>query len=660
MIRWVVLAFAASLPAAHAADLALQKVMLSSAGVGYVEYAAQVDGAATLGLDVPLDQVDDVLISLIVFDSVGGVGGIELPGRDNTAAAFGEVPFGPEALASPLDFLNSLQGVMLEVRGPRPMTGRLLRAERVREPGRSDQPDIGVERTRVTLMAADGLRQFVLEDAEAVEVADPALRGRIDGALEALRRDASRSVRHITLHSSGSATRQVRVGYVAAAALWKASYRLVLPAADGQKARLQGWAVLENATGADWNGVQLSLQYGNPVTFRQAIYRSYFVQRPEVPVEILGRLLPDVDTRATTMAEPAPPPPPAAPKAAMRAMAGNAAAPAPAMAAPAEATDATEGAQETIFSIPSPVTLAAGHTASVPILDREVTARRIGLVQPNRPHPLAAVQLTNDTKTSLPAGVLTLYDPTAAASFAGDARLGGLPAGESRLLSFAEDLRTGVTWRTDEATTVAAVTASQGVLHVDQRVRWTAQIGLTAPAAEARNLLIEVPKRPGTTLVVEAGPAPSEETATAWRLAVALAAGETRTLTVHEDRILVQQTVLMQDDRVVASLLGTQTLAPAARTALQHLADLRAAEAARTAERDRLQAQRGQIEHDEDRTRQNLAAVPPGDALHDRLVRQLDAAEGRIEALGKSIEQANAAVDQAHQALAAAAAGLRL
>ncbi len=38
------------------------------------------------------------------------------------------------------------------------------------------------------------------------------------------------------------------------------------------------------------------MQYGNPVTFHQAIYRSYFVTRPEVPVEVLGRLLPDVDT----------------------------------------------------------------------------------------------------------------------------------------------------------------------------------------------------------------------------------------------------------------------------------------------------------------------------------------------------------------------------
>ena len=116
---------------AVAADLTLKRVMLSSAGVGYFEYEAEVDGPTTLGLDVPLDQVDDVLTSLVVFDSAGGVGTVELPGRDNTRASFGDVPFGPEALRSPVDYLNSLQGVEIAVQGPRPMTGRIVHAERV-------------------------------------------------------------------------------------------------------------------------------------------------------------------------------------------------------------------------------------------------------------------------------------------------------------------------------------------------------------------------------------------------------------------------------------------------------------------------------------------------------------------------------------------------
>ncbi len=107
-------------PDAHA-DLTLRRVMLSTGGVAYVEYAAEVDGAANLALDVPLAQVDDVLKSLVVFDAAGAVGGFDLPGRDDSQAAFADVAFGPEVLASPLAYLNALRGVTLEVGGSRPM-----------------------------------------------------------------------------------------------------------------------------------------------------------------------------------------------------------------------------------------------------------------------------------------------------------------------------------------------------------------------------------------------------------------------------------------------------------------------------------------------------------------------------------------------------------
>src|ERR1700760_4698848 len=67
---------------AEAADLVLKRVVLSTGGGGYLESEATVEGDASLTLDVPLDQVDDVLKSLIVFDSNGSAGEITLPGRE--------------------------------------------------------------------------------------------------------------------------------------------------------------------------------------------------------------------------------------------------------------------------------------------------------------------------------------------------------------------------------------------------------------------------------------------------------------------------------------------------------------------------------------------------------------------------------------------------
>jgi hypothetical protein len=78
MLRWGLcfLLLAGGAGAANAApgDLALKRVMLSTGGVAYLEFEAEITDNAELTLDVPLDQVDDVLKSVVVYDSKGGVG----------------------------------------------------------------------------------------------------------------------------------------------------------------------------------------------------------------------------------------------------------------------------------------------------------------------------------------------------------------------------------------------------------------------------------------------------------------------------------------------------------------------------------------------------------------------------------------------------------
>ena len=469
-------------------------------------------------------------------------------------------------------------------------------------------------------------------------------------------------MRHITLRSTGAGQRTVRVGYVAAAPLWKATYRLVLPTTAGDPARLQGWAVLENQSNTNWDGVALTLQYGNPVTFWQAIYQSYFVQRPEVPVEILGRILPSVDTRArpaevvaeALKAAPLPP------------IGARGLAPAPAradvMAQPAEPAQVAESVEETIFQFPTPVVLAAGHTASVPIIDRGIPAERLDLAAADDPHPLSTIRITNDTGTSMPAGVLTLYDASGAATFAGDARLGGLPAGEQRLLSFAQDLRTTVERDSTPETTLASLTAADGVVHITTRQREVLRVTITAPAHEPRRVLVEIPKDDDRTLTLEDNAMPGiEQTATAWRIPVSLAPGEVRKLTAYIDRLEREQTMLLDDDaQVVVRLLNQQTLTSPVRAALQRLAALRQDESAKRAILNQLKAQQAAILQDEERIRRNLAAVAPGDALHARLTRALEADETKLDQLNQAIEQTTAAADTARLALADAAASLRI
>jgi len=332
------------------------------------------------------------------------------------------------------------------------------------------------------------------------------------------------------------------------------------------------------------------------------------------------------------------------------------------MAQAADQTQAAESAEETVFELSSPISLAAGYSASVPIIDYSLPAQRVDLAAGNDLHPLSAVRITNDTGTSIPAGILALYDASGHATFAGDARLGGLPAGERRLLSFAQDLRTTVERTSSGETTLTSLTAAQGVLSITTRQREVLRLTISAPAKEARTLLVEIPKDGDRTLTFDGDPiAGTEETATAWRVPVSLQPGEVRKLTVYLDRLEREHTELLADDaQVVVRLLNQQTLAPAARTALLRLAALRQDEAAKRTVVDQLKAQQAVVLQDEDRIRRNLAAVAANDALHARLTRALDLDETKLEQLNQAIDQATAAVDKAHRALVEAAASLTL
>ena len=77
-------------------------------------------------------------------------------------------------------------------------------------------------------------------------------------------------------------------------------------------------------------------------------------------------------------------------------------------------------------------------------------------------------------------------------------------------------------------------------------------------------MLVEIPKDGDRTLTLEGGPIPgTEETATAWRVPIALKPGEVRELTAYIDRLEREETALLADDaQVVVRLLNEQTLTP--------------------------------------------------------------------------------------------------
>jgi hypothetical protein len=625
---------------ASAADLALKRVMLSTAGLAYLEFEAQVTDDAALALDVPLDQVDDVLKSLVVYAGDGGVSEASLPGREPLKQLFGDLPFDESALDSPAALLDALRGAEIRVGSSRPVVGKLLKV--VPETQRIGDT-VTTTRHRVSILTESGLQQFILEDADSVGFVDPALQAKVAKALAAIASYRQKDRRQIMLTLRGHGTRTVRVGYVVAAPLWKASYRMTLPRSlDADKAHLQGWAVLENMTGQDWNGIDLTLLSGNPVSFRQAIYESYYVERPEVPVEVAGRVLPKPDTGVVTAAQAQPSRGPTQGFAASSL--GAAMAPAPAMAKAmalptSRAVDtavAEEGVTQVAFRIPVPVSIASGRSAIVPIFDRDLPVARLALYQPQTSpfHPLASLRLRNDGGTGLPPGVLTLYEEAAdGPAYVGDARFAGLPAGEARLLSYAVDEKTKIAREPQSSTRLAKASIAQGVLTLTRLERQTIVFRIAAPAAERRHLVIEQAKAGGWSLVTP--PENSvEQTADAYRIAVDLSPGESKTVTLALEAPRLQTLRIANlDDVTIAEVSSSKEIDPAAKRAFDDLARLRRVAADKHAAEGNIAAELGALKDDQTRIRENLAQVDKESALHKRYIEKLAQQETQFEQL---------------------------
>ncbi|HVK64597.1 MAG TPA: DUF4139 domain-containing protein, partial [Polyangium sp.] len=543
---------------ASAEELTLERVMLSTGGVGYFEHEAQVSGDAELTFDVRLDQVSDVLKSLLAMDPQGRLGQASLPGRAPLSEIFRDLPFSQADLSSTASLLRALRGQMLRVSAhATTMEGRLVAVTEEKVSLGEGQGTI--VRNRLSLLTPTGMRQVVLEEADAIEIVDTKLRAQVEQALAAIAAHAAADQRTITIDVHGQGERTVRVGYVVAAPLWKATYRLVVPKSSGE-AKLEGWALLENMSGQDWNRIELSVASGNPVTLRQAVYDSYFVTRPEVPVEVLGRRLPPVDVGAVPEAELAEEANGgggggrimrgfmAAPSAADALMHSARSAAEEAMPEPSPIADPMEGATQVVFRFPDPVDLPRGQSLLVPIVSESIPVERVSWYRydVDARNPLASVRLTNNTETGLPPGILSIYENAQAnepTSFVGDARLGALPAGEDRLVSYAVDLDMRVNREEKFAQVVTGAKIARGVLEVRRVERRTTTYKIKGAADEARVLIVEHPRIQGFTLT-----APTEgvigATDTHDRIRREVPAGQTVTLEAVLERPIEQSIVI--------------------------------------------------------------------------------------------------------------------
>ncbi|CAM4153729.1 DUF4139 domain-containing protein [Bordetella muralis] len=617
----------------------IREIRLSSGGLAEIVRAAPVGQDGTIRLEVPLDQVDDILKSLVLNSSTASVSGFSLTGPRPLEESFKGLPFPPQALASVPSLLTALQGAAVTVTSNgKTVQGKALGVE----------PRKGADGAQFFLLSAltsaGTVATLALSQDASVSVDDAALRDKLVEAADAIARAKNDRSRVINIHVAGTSNNNVDVSYVIASPIWKTAYKVV--AQDDGNARLQAWTVLENASGEDWKHVKIVLSSADPVTLRQRLHQLYWKKRYDLPISTAATNVPRADTgnlanreQAARAAEPAASarmrairPAPAAPML-------EAAAPAPiamadqyggAVASTQDSTAASESDISATFALPGTYDLANGDTLSAPIVDAEVPATMVSVYQAgaSSPHPVAALMLKNTTGVSLPGGILTIYD--AQSGYVGDAQLAGLPNEDTRLASFATDRKVSITEDQKPADEVVEIKMVDGLLRLTQKSRIVTRYTVSGALDGERVVVIEHPIRPGWTF---SSPASDGKTATHHRLKTTVAAGKEQTLEAVDEQL--QRNAYAVVDTAPDMLLAWSASSPdkALAAKLVQLAEARRKQIDAQAALQALDDARERLVNEQERIRQNLGAVPGSSDLSTRYLKQLENSENEIRGL---------------------------
>jgi len=665
-------------------DLPVRKVVLYKNGVGYFEHAGSVTGNQRVAIDFTSPQLNDVLQSLTVLDEGGGrIAGVNYNSTTPLAEQLKSLSLGMSDDPTSTELFQALRGQRVEVLGGPggALTGRLMSIESRTEKISGGDNATTVDKFYLTLIAGSGaVRVIELTPALSVRPLDANLQGQLDRYLELLSTTRSTGLRHLTLDALGQGQRQLRVSYISEVPIWKSTYRIVFPRTPNGSATMQGWAVVDNTVGADWDNVQLSLVAGAPQSFIQPLSQPLYMRRVEIPIATEAELTPQtheaaedkqfdrVELSAKLNA------PSRIPHDIKLASVGSGsgggvgsgsgngygpgsggniggglysakAANSPINDGPLPESgvdrasdayregDVTTNAFDDFFeyALTQPVTIHKNESAMVPILQQDLPAQHVTLWSEKEPTPLRAVWLENKSKLTLDSGSFSIFE---SGEFAGEGLLDPIHPGEKRLLSYAADqaVRVKVTAR-DGKRTLHHVQIHKGAIvetymNVDSKTYSAINSGDLD-----RDVLIEQPRHMNDW-TLDGDLKAAETSPNLYRFKLPVAAHTTAKLEVRERGPEKTSVYLNAYNNQSVYLLDLVKRVPDALDKLKPVIDAEGA----LADLDRRINESKQTEQtasaDEARDRENLTALKGNDAAK-RFVDELNRAEDLLQTTRK-------------------------
>lgn len=260
-------------------DLPVSRVVMYQSGIGYVERSGVVSGDE-LVLRIRPDQINDILKSLTVIDRADGRPvSISLPVDHTTLDALSQIPHQVRD-GGIRSLLEAFRGANVEIKTKKKkFSGRIVGVETQLKQVLIDEtmPDSST----VTLLTKGNVLEVIaVDDILSVSLHDSSLAAGLDKSLNISLNEGDWKLIELRIRMDKANSRELALSYLVAMPTWKPAYRLVL--GNENKGTLQGWAIVSNVTGADWQNIDFSLVSGRPMSFTYDLYRPQFLDRPDL------------------------------------------------------------------------------------------------------------------------------------------------------------------------------------------------------------------------------------------------------------------------------------------------------------------------------------------------------------------------------------------
>jgi hypothetical protein len=632
---------------AFPADLPIREVILYKHGVGFFERGGKLAPGETARLDFKSDDMNDVLKSLTITDRSGAkISGVRYDASEPLEERLKDFPFAVGADSTQAQFLDQMKGARVELKlGTETMAGVILSARIVRTGAKE------ADHETVTLLTDAGeMRTFDLAAASSIKFSDPKLQTLLKDYLAVLNGARSKDKRSVYIDSVGSAARDLVASYMTPAPVWKSSYRLLF-GTQGEPT-LEGWAIVDNTSGDDWNNVKLSVVSGRPISFITQLYEPKYVTRRDVelaenqaaaPTVFGGTVSMDGSNQMVAMAKAAPAPVFGSGAGRGGGFGGetyrvkspvNGREVTDMISTVSSTADTRDAGDLFEYSFSSPVTVKKGESAMLPFLQQKIGARKLLIYEESfGVNPQNAAELTNSTGKTLDGGPITVYD---AGTYAGEALVETVKAGDKRLISYGVDLGTRITTKFDSSKNVVReIHFNRGMLTSKYAVEEVKTFTIKNVDPKAKTLIIQEPQRDAYTLLEPAKA--TETTANANRFEVKLAASGNETFVLREQRVY-DQTFSMNSMTPDNIDVWTQnkTLSATARRQLDQIAQKKRDIAANNAAISETESGISDLTQDQSRVRANIQSlnnVAGQQDLVQQYARQLAANENKMAAL---------------------------